>query len=330
MNGKKLLAVGLIMAVVALTPQSLLAVIIVDLAYQVETYVTYTRPDLNPPNGMTFDSSGNLYITHKNNGRIYKIDSNRNDSLFVTGLNTPEKIVWGGGTPYGDNLYTTEVYGDKVTKITSDGIKSFFCSPDSQVLGIGIDRVGRYGGYMYTGTALNDHIDKVTSAGVVQKFSDFPYGMSGNVQGFDFDPGLDYGGLMYSATYSSTNRTWSGVFSLDADGNPTRFAPDIINGTGLAFDTVGLFNNELIVRGRRNSDVYSCIYRADPSGQITPLANGFYGHIFSMTFGPDGALYVSEYNNNTVIISRIIPEPASLALLALSAVRLLRRRKSTC
>ena len=146
----------------------------------------------------------------------------------------------------------------------------------------------------------------------------------------EFDPGLDYGGSMYVATYSSTNPQWAGVFSLDVNGNPTRFAPDIIIGTGLEFDTGGLFNNEMLVRGRLSGDIYSSIYMADPTGQITPLAQGSWGHIFAMTMGTDGALYVAEYNNGLSVITRIVPEPASLALLALSAVRLLRRRKSIC
>ena len=311
-----------------MAPQSLWALVVTDPAYQVETYATYPTGAWNTHWGMTFDSSGNLYIAHKDDGCIYKIDSNKSVSQFVTGLNTPEKIVWGGGTLYGDNLYATEVYGDKVTKITPDGTKLFFCSPNSQVLGIGIDKVGRYGGYMYTGTAVNDHIDQVTSAGVVQKFSDFPYGMSGNVQDFEFDPGLDYGGLMYSATYSGANGTWSGVFSLDTSGNPIRFAPDIINGRGLEFDTIGLFDHDLLINGMQAEDTFWTVYRANPKRQTTKFLYSSW-HIGDIEFGSDGALYVSEYDPvlHEVTISRIIPEPASLALLALGTVRLLRRRK---
>jgi len=327
---RNVILVTVVAIIISACPHIVSAVTILDPAYSAQEYKTYPIEN-GWQAGMAFDSSGNLYISHKAGGCISRIDSNNNAEIFVSGLDTPTQMVWGGGTPYGDNLFVTDVHANnnrgRVMLITPQGIPAVFCTPDNQPTAIGIDRLGGYGGDMYCGTGGKDHIDSISSIGAVQRFSDFPYDMGGSPMDIEFDPGIDYGGSMYVATYSGNNSQWAGVFSLDVNGNPSRFAPDIVNAAGLEFDAVGLFDNELIIRGMLSDDTCWTIYSSDPSGQISPLAQGSWGHIFAMTMGPDGALYVAEYNNGLSVISRIVPEPASLALLAFGTVRLLRRRK---
>jgi len=55
----------------------------------------------------------------------------------------------------------------------------------------------------------------------------------------------------------------------------------------------------------------------------SPTLNGL-----GLAFGPDGAMYVSEYSssNGMVTISRIIPEPCTLLLLGLGAAIVTKRR----
>ena len=61
MRKKQWLAVVL---TAAMLPQTLWAVIVVDPAYNAETYIEYPMPNGSTPTGLAFDSTGNLYVTH--------------------------------------------------------------------------------------------------------------------------------------------------------------------------------------------------------------------------------------------------------------------------
>jgi len=329
MSGKIKFTLALVLTIGA-TSNPLWSLMVTDPSCQVETYATYSPGQWNTPWGMTFDSTGNLYVTHKNAGEIYRIDPSKNATQFVTGLNSPVRITWGGGTNYGDNLYVADVNAD-ILKISPQGQTSVFCSLGSQPVSVEIDRVGNYGGYMYTGTGSSDHIDKVTSTGSIQTFTDFPYNMGGGgPEGMDFDPGNRYGGMMYVANQSPTS-SWAGVYSLDTNGNPTHFAPDLINTINLKFDSMGMFGHDMFVLAMDSDDTYWSLYQADPTGQTSLFAYSSW-HIRDAIFGADGALYVSEFDtvNHQVIISKVTPEPATFTLLALGALGLARRRRTTC
>lgn len=69
--------------------------------------------------GMSFDSTGNLYVTNFSVGSISKFDTSGNllDANFVTGLATPESIVFDNN---GD-FYVSQVFGSTVKKYDADG-----------------------------------------------------------------------------------------------------------------------------------------------------------------------------------------------------------------
>lgn len=58
-------------------------------------------------------------------------------------------------------------------------------------------------------------------------------------------------------------------------------------------------------------------------GQYEVLGTGF-DPMWDIAFGPDGALYLADFNSDRVL--RVVPEPSALALLAVGGLMALRRR----
>ncbi len=321
-----------------------LALTVLDPAYQAQTYVTYNYINIWPANDMTFDPQGNLYITHhqeyssgQTDGWIYRIKPDKSVEPWITGISRPEDIVWAGGTSFRDDLYITEGFDNAynndggVTRIGLDGsINHFVTSGFDQPITLGVDRVGNYGGNMYVGSGDSDRINKVLPNGQVQGF--FSFGNhSGSPVDIEFAPNGSYGGLMYVATQYSNLPNLSGVFTFDPSGNPTKFAPDIEKAFDLAFDETeaGTFSNYLYVVAKQGDDYGSSIYRVYPDGQAELFISDLWWQA-RMAFGPDGALYVceSDWGDGSVIITRVIPEPAMMGLLGLGLLTLRRRRKN--
>lgn len=93
---------------------------------------------------------------------------------------------------------------------------------------------------------------------------------------------------------------------------------DLLNGSfasemGYAIAFGGCSGMELYA-----ADNDSHLVRIDTTGAVTVIGDGF-GEISDLAFGPDGALYVSEYSKNRVL--RVIPEPSSLRILTVGADR---------
>jgi hypothetical protein len=294
--------------------------------YIYETYAAYYHP--NPgsfPWYMCFDGYGNLYIVHRENGSIYRIDTDGNATRWVDNLNGPHDIAWGGGTEYGDYLYVGCL--DAVRRINLNGNTSTFATISGEPVVLAMDRVGSYGRYMYAATASNDHIRRIFPTGNTQRFSDFPYGVPGGVHGIAFDPGMEYGHFMYATSASSTSQ-WNGLFRLDTSGNPTRFGSNkILTAKHLEFDTMGLmFDGELFVVGEISTGVGTTfwgIYKVAPNGEPTPFWGGTRqtGGTGGFAFGPDGALYVAGHvaAENTVVVTRITLPPKDIAVRRLQA-----------
>lgn len=107
------------------------------------------------PSGITFDTHGNLYLSqwgdyNSNEGAIYRISPDRSSTKWADGLGTPRRMVWSGGTAYGDYLYVTDATSKNISRVDLDGNVSTFASVSAMPHCLVLDRIGDYGGYMYT------------------------------------------------------------------------------------------------------------------------------------------------------------------------------------
>ena len=90
------------------------------------------------------------------------------------------------------------------------------------------------------------------------------------------------------------------------------------SGPRIEFATGGLFGTDLYALDFGN------LYRFDSLGNSVVLATGL--NVSALVFGPDGAMYVSDGGNDSILrIAPIatIPEPSSLFLLSFGAIALL-------
>ena len=298
---------------------------ILESGYVAEIYATFETPENNPAKRMAFGPDGNLYVAwcdsnyNDFNGMIYRVEPDGTASEWVSGFVKPAGIIWAGGTEYGESFLVSDAYGNsdgtdgQIMAIELDGNVSQFSVPGLFRTGcLGIDTVGSYGGLLYAGTNASDGIMKVLPTGEVQDFYAFPGDTGGSPMGIVFDTSGAYGGLMYVATTFGNNPGISGLLTFDPDGNPSRFAPEMLKSYGLAFDTTEdqMFGGYLYTVGYEPRG----IFRVYPDGQIEefirkPKVNT------KMTFGPDGAMYVMEsgWGDTTVTISRIYYSPYTVA-----------------
>ena len=78
------------------------AIDLTDSSYILENYFSFQSASARPTQEMAFDPDGNIYVTHYDtwsgqDGRIYRIDNDRNLTEWITGLSSACGIIWAGG-----------------------------------------------------------------------------------------------------------------------------------------------------------------------------------------------------------------------------------------
>jgi len=307
-----------------------------DGKYQITKYATYSKTGLGLPKFMAFDNEDNLYITHTYSSNVWKVTPDGAAGEFLTGV-PAAGIVWGGGTAYGDYLYMAQRTDDwngkllKVTKAGSVTTINSFGNPYHGPSGLTLDHVGNYGGMLYMTTASQDRTARFDTNGILSEFSLFPGWYDGGGPGnVVFAPAGDYDGLMYMPVgYGGSNASLGGIFTLDAQGQAQLFSDEVPFAMRLALDPTGAFGGDLFATGGPELNSALRLYQVDPNGSATEFATSDNEEIWSIVFGPEGDLYVAESlrTGSTTTIYHVTPEPATMSLLALGGLALLRRRR---
>ena len=302
--------------------------IIHEPGYVGETYAKYS-PTTTQTHSMTFDNTGRLYTNQPYDDKIYQILTDGTVNQFASIGDTTSGFEWTGGTSYGDYLYVTA--NTTLVRIAPDGTSSTFASGFPAASEAAVDRTGNYGGFLYISTGGQDRIYRVDTSGGVSVFSNWPGTTNGGGPlGMEFDETGEYGGLMYvGTTFGASAASKSGVFALDTDGSASRFAGNIAVGFDIGFDTQGFFGLDMFVVGASDFGEAFGLWRVAPDGTATKFATTTESLIGSVVFGPEGAMYISEYSiaSKEITITKVIPEPATLLLLGLGGLGLLRRRR---
>jgi len=184
----------------------------------------FVSSGLSAPEGLAFDTMGNLYEADFNTGKIQKFDSHGNllNGSFITGLSLPIGLAFDAM----GNLYVSD-YGN-------GNIKKFGPSGGAAVLSFG--------------TGLSPYALAFDSAGTLYE-ADWSSGTiktfdtSGNLLNGSFITGLSFPqGLAFDAAgnlYVSDQTQFVEKYSSAGTLINAHFASGFINPFGLAFDTFG-------------------------------------------------------------------------------------------
>jgi sugar lactone lactonase YvrE len=175
---------------------------------------------LSYPQGVAFDSSGNLYAANYNNDTITKFTTNGTPTLFASsGLSGAQSLAFDRS----DNLYAANFRSDTITKFDHNGTPSIFTNVDVHCTGLAFDSDGN----LYAANYSDNTITKFAPDGTPTLFANS--GLSGP-HGLAFDNS----GNLYAANYSGGTIT-----KFTTNGIPSLFASGLNGPIGLAFDSNG-------------------------------------------------------------------------------------------
>jgi hypothetical protein len=265
--------------------------------YSAELLVTVQGSALN---GLTFDATGNLFITDYNNGRVLQVDS-----PYSTGAHTAG--VYATGIAYATDLtfrndgqlFVSSSTGpnSNIINVSSDGSTSVFSSGYSYPTSI-----ASYGNDLYVANSGDGTISRVDASG---NSTAFVTGLSS--PGGPFGLSIDASGNLYFGDHATGN-----IFSSDQVGDINLLGT--LTGYGVVYTGVNNFGDVFI------SDVNTGqLHRIDSNGDMSLFASGFAGKTnvpfngpHDIAFDTFGNMYISDADSVWRISS--VPVPPALLL----------------
>ncbi len=127
--------------------------------------------DFNSPNGLEFDSNGDLHVVDHHGGKVYKIDPAGIKTTLVPDLNRPSGILKKLDS---DTMYVTQYIDNNIVKIAPDGSIHSFATNDllNGPVGLVFDEDGE----LYTGNFDDRKIIHLLADGTQSELATIPGG----------------------------------------------------------------------------------------------------------------------------------------------------------
>ena len=254
--------------------------------------------------GMTFDASGDLFLTDYAGGRVLRIQSPFTAGLnsldvYATGIAFPTGLTFG----FGGRLFVASSTGpnSQVLEVLSDGSTQVFASGISYPVDL-----ASFEDHLYVDGSGSGTVVRVDATGIVSPFlSGFsapngPFGISADGRG----------------NFYFTDHGTGGVFRADMLGNTELLGT--ASPFGATFTGVSPSGDIFVSDGLLGE-----VLRVDAPGSLSVFATGFTGKAnppvigpSDIVFGADGAMYVGD-GDSVWRIARTaqIAEPSGALLL---------------
>jgi sugar lactone lactonase YvrE len=204
----------------------------------------------NIPEGLAFDSSGNLFVSNAGNNTLSKVTPGGTLSTFATGFSGVDGLAVDGS----GNLFVAN-NGDTIYEVTPGGVVSTFASGFSEVIGLAFDQSGN----LFATDGGADTVFKITPAGTVSSFA----------TGFGFPDGLaiDGSGDLFVSNVSGNP---GAIYKVTPGGSVSTYATGLAHPRGLSFDLItgALF----FTQGFSNFGGAS-LYEVNSGGQVVFIDN---------------------------------------------------------
>ncbi len=300
------------------------------------------------PEGVTVDSTGNVYVADDINGRIDRF----NPANFAGTFTSFGSFGSGSGqfrNPAGvavdsaGNVYVADYFNNRIDRFNPANFAGTFTSFGSTGSGSG-QFITPYGvavdpaGNVYVADGSNGRIDRFNPTNFAGTFTSF--GISGLGSGQFSNPegvALGSAGNVYVADTSN--------------GRIDRFNPANFAGTFASFGSAGSGSGQFSTPHSVTLDSAGDVYVADESNNridsfnpgnfagtfssfgSTGSGNGQFNTPTGVTLDSAGNVYVADFNNDRIVEltgAASAPEPSTLSLLGLGAMGLLGRRRPIC
>lgn len=177
---------------------------------------------------LSFDSSGNLFVSDTDSHSIYKFTPDGKKSTFATGIDAVGLAFDGSGDLFVSN-------GDSIFKFTPEGVKSTFVSQLGNPIDLAFDGAGNF--FVVDKAVIDARLGRT-----ILKFSSnraksiFAYGLSDPT-----DLAVDRAGNLFVSEVAAADASSRSILKFSPDGTKSAFASGLspLRPSGLAFDRSG-------------------------------------------------------------------------------------------